>query len=1089
MSVSLTREQSDAIASRGQVIVSASAGSGKTFVMIERLVSLITEENVDIKNVLAVTFTNKAAAQMRDRLRSALLKKIAAVSDPAVRARLKAQLSDLPLADICTIHAFCGRLLRSRFYQADIDPAFRIIASDDGTGREISARALDETFETAYEENGEDFKELLATWFYKKKDKHLRTLVLKLHENACLTADCVQTLSRVGEDNFDKACAVLENVYRKKAAYYLDSAVFAQRYFAGKNARAVKAGSEIEEACRAVLNAGDLFDMTALAKCAISSMPARNLMKSDEDLLALKRLSYASKGIKALYAEFSDYAPREAERERCNAASRRIACLARLAIAYDGVYRRMKQEKGVLDYDDLERYALQILSDEETQKELKEKYRYVFVDEYQDVNPVQEKIISLLSGEQVFLVGDAKQAIYGFRGSRSEYFIDKTKEFHALSLTRNFRSAAGVLDCVNGVFEKIIEGYVPMTGGDRYAGFRGEVCFHLVSEREKEKTERGVYSVAESLPADESDSLSDEVVALFERERGKLFYDADLGRERTVDWGDIAVLTRAKTGDAERIVRAAVDRGIPVTTSSKINVCDYFEVRLLIDWLSLIDNARQDIPLGTAMLSEIGSFTNEELARIRLRFQGAYSFREACEAYRRCEDKDISQEIKQKLISFHAAYENLRALSRVRTAGETINALLAMGLEMQIAQKGNAKARLAHVQRFLAEAGEDSVHGFLTRLKALGYKIDYSESGGENAVKVHTMHASKGLEYPVVILAGLDAPFHAMERDEIMWTDQFLAVPKSYDLKNKTYSENLLRAASLAVEEQEQISEEMNLLYVAMTRARYRLHMLFAGKEQNPPAFANRFSDFIDLQAMQSYFVEEDEERTARERRALASRPDEALKNEILSMYRRPYGYEQSVSLPVKSSATDLMRGDREEAEETTYPVRKGFTTEEGLAYHAFLQHVRFGYDAEEELKRMTLSGELTAEQIAVLDLAQLQKIMAIPALASLKGKRLRREQNFLISLPAREMGVADCDDEIIFQGAIDLLVEDENGFTVIDYKYSGREDEEIAKRYAVQVKLYKKAVAKTMRVREESVQTRILNIAAGREIELNFSE
>ena len=1083
MSVSLTKEQSAAISARGKVIVSASAGSGKTFVMIERLVSLIADEGIDIKSVLCVTFTNKAAAQMRDRLRSALLKKISSASDISVRKHLKEQLSDLPLADICTIHAFCGRLLRSRFYQADIDPAFRIIASDDGTGKEISRRALDETFEAAYEENGEEFKELLAVWFYKKKDKRLRSLVLGLHDKANSNADCIQTLSRVGaEDHFEEACAVILSSFQERAGYYYDCAVYAQKYFEGKNARAVKAAGEIISACEEVLNAQDLFALSTLEKCAISSMPGSNLMKSDEDRAVLKRLSNASKGIKGLYSDFADFSSREEEKERCASACKRASYLARLAIRYDTIYERMKKEKGVLDYDDLERYALKILADEDTQKELREKYRYIFVDEYQDVNPVQEEIISRISGDEVFLVGDSKQAIYGFRGSHSEFFTKKMKELNVLQLTRNFRSATGVLDCVNRVFESIIEGYEPMTGGDRYEGHTGEVAFHYIPEKEKEKPIRGVYSVAKSVAVDESDALSDEVLRLIESEHGKLFFDADLGKERSVEWGDIAVLARKKDGAAERIVRAAVERNIPVTTSSKINVCEFFEARLLIDWLSLLDNARQDIPLGTAMLSEIGSFTNAELAEIRLRFPAPYTFRDACEKYRRQEDEGISPIIKQKLQNFYTVYENLRALSRVQSASEMMNALLASGLETQIAKKGNVKTRLAHVQRLIAEAGEENVHEFLAHLNALGNRVEYSESGGENAVKVHTMHASKGLEYPVVILAGLDSSFHGLERDEIMWTDKFLAVPKSYDLLKKTYGENVLRMASQIVQEKIQLEEEKNLLYVAMTRAQYRLHMLFAGKESNPPQFANRFSDFLDLNAMAGYFVEGEEIKRAEERHALATRPDMALKDEILSIYCRPYAHQTATALRVKSSATELMR---EEKTEISYPVRKGFAVEEGLAYHAFLQHVHFGRGVQEELKRMLLAGEITKEQAEVLNGEQLEKILSMPVFASLEGKRIWREQNFLMSLPAREMSDIDCDDEIIFQGAIDLLVEDENGFTVIDYKYSGREDSDIAQKYAVQVKLYKKAVAKIMRVKEENVLTRIVNIASCREIVL----
>ncbi len=293
----------------------------------------------------------------------------------------------------------------------------------------------------------------------------------------------------------------------------------------------------------------------------------------------------------------------------------------------------------------------------------------------------------------------------------------------------------------------------------------------------------------------------------------------------------------------------------------------------------------------------------------------------------------------------------------------------------------------------------------------------------------------------------------------------------------------MLRRASETAEEKKRLVEEKNLLYVAMTRAQFRLHMLFAGKEPAPPQFAGRFSDFIDLNDTAEYFIDGGILPPPARRNALAGKPDSALAEEIERNYAVPYPCAAATVLPVKSSATELMR--EEESEEFVPFAGKGFGKEEGIAYHLFLQNVRFGRGAEEEFERMKKEGILREEQAALLDVKQLKKILSIPCLAALAGKRLFREQTFLVNLTAREMGIADCDDEMIFQGAIDLLVEDENGYTVIDYKYSGRAEAEIAKKYAVQIRLYKKAVARTLRVREESVRARIVNIASGREIVL----
>ncbi|MDE5897461.1 MAG: UvrD-helicase domain-containing protein, partial [Clostridia bacterium] len=854
--------------------------------------------------------------------------------------------------------------------------------------------------------------------------------------------------------------------------------------------RAVAVCRDISARCDLLLGEAELFGMAERARepLAVAVMP-RATKAQGEDLRQLKFLSACSKAIKELCSELKEIGAREEESARCRSAQRRAAALADLAVRYDAAYSRLKREANVLDYDDLEHFALKILRGEAVRAEIAEKYRFVFVDEYQDVNPVQEEIVTLSSGEELFLVGDAKQAIYGFRGSKSEYFERKERELeHALRLTSNFRSAASVLEAVNGVFAPLFNGYAPMRGGDRYGDHRGCVRFHSVREEEKEKRERSVYSVLANAGREETDALAERIAALVEEEYGSQWYDADEEEEarrcKPVTYGDIAVLVRKNTGDAERIVRALSRRGIPVTTSSKTNVCDCFEARLLIDWLSYLDNREQDIPLAAAMLSAIGGFTDSELAAVRARFPSPYTFRAACSEYR----KKMADGIAVKLKAFEQKTRELRTVSAVRSAAEILNELLAMGLEAQIAAKNGGRARLARVRRLVAEAeGCGSIHSFLTRLKASDYRVEYAESGGDGAVKVLTMHASKGLEYPVVILASLDGNFHGAERDELMYTERLLVCPRCYDTENKLVSETLLRRAAGVIQREEELKQEKNLLYVAMTRAKYRLHMMFGEREHAlSPDYAKRFSDFIDFSACADYFSEETAAIPAapvRAAYAAENRGTEAL-GALAAVYAKDYLHKDSVNLPVKSSATELIR-------ESAHPMfdseeeGKGYTAEEGLAYHAFLENVEFGASAKSELDRMRARGILSEEQLALLGEEKLNRILEIPCIRSLAGKRLRREQTFLVRLPAREVYGVDSEDEIVFQGAIDLLCETQDGYLIIDYKYSAHGDTYLREQYGKQLWLYKKAVARALRVDEKSVSVRLVNVARCREIEM----
>ena len=1112
----LTGEQQSAVEARGSVIVSAAAGSGKTFVMIERLVSLVLG-GTDVKSILAVTFTNKAAAQMRDRLRKALLKGIGERTGEE-RERLKAQLKALPLAEISTIHAFCARLVRTYFYAVGADPAFRVTDPSDAVCSELSARAMETVFEAAYERDDQDLRLLLSAYFRKKKDDALRAIVKDLYAAVRGVADYRKILASFGaEDLFRKACADLYASFCGRLCEIGKGLSARREVYAALGEKALSAAEGLSSACDALKNAGGLFAMREAA-ASLPPLPRTPSKRSPsaEEKGALAFLSGARKELKAVAEELISFAAEEEEHARCLSADRLAAALGKFALAYDEAYTAEKREAGVLDYNDLEQFALQILEGD-LGAEIRAKYAAVFVDEYQDVNPVQDRILTAIGGKEVFFVGDAKQAIYGFRGSNSEFFEEKARSLPAsLLLTANFRSAPAVLEAVNRVFTALSPDYVPMRGGERYGAHTGEVQFHLVEKDRRETAPpEGVYSVLEHTGRARRDALAEEVARIVERERGSgTWYDADepdgKKREKRVRYGDIAVLTRRRAGEAEGIVRALGERGIPVSAAAEVNICDFFEARLILDWLSYLDNPEQDIPLVTAMLSAAGGFTEEELTKVRAAFpeRKKESFRALLKDYLAAHKDGISE----KAAAFFALSETLRAHMRVRTAEEIVGELLSLGLEAQIAAKEGGGSRLARVRRLAAEGAETDVHTFLSRLRATGFSLGFSEGGGEDAVRVVTMHASKGLEYPVVILAGTDVRFRGDDRAEVLFTERYLAAPKAYDAEKKlVYGTVLRRAAALSGLEKER-AQERNLLYVGMTRAKYRLHVMV--KEGTggalTPAFAKCFADFFDFPALADLFVaEEPAAQSPVSRRALAGEADPALVARILEVYNRPYAFEQSVSLPVKSSATALMeaaasahaRGKSGGAgAPEAAPAFNGFTPapaeltpaediaasrEEGVAYHAFLQHVRFGQSAAEELARMRRENILPPAQAALLRESQLGKILALPCFAGISRKKIWREQTFLVGLQADELLPTDAADTVIFQGAIDLLCEDEEGYLIIDYKYSSLGDEALRKKYAVQLLLYRKAVARVMKIDERTVRARIVNIARCREIEL----
>ena len=804
MSREPTPEQKKIIDARGRIIVSASAGSGKTYVMIERLISFLLGKE-DVRGMLAVTFTNNAAAQMRDRLRTALLKAIAAETG-STRDRLKEQLAALPLAEISTVHAFCGRLVRTYFYRAGVDPAFRIIDAEGAEGMELSARAMDAALEKAYKAPSEGFSLLLSVFYAKGNDSALRKHILSLYDFVRDFNDYRSVIGQMGHTSFDAVCdflaedvrsrvkelARIQDVWRDTLYCYSENLVEVTDQIVADAEAASQGGLFGQCAAWSAMN------VVKRSTKKGDSIPKKDCTPEQEK--AIEYYETFRSAATAIRARLSAIGPREEEEARFASACRIAAAFGELLLSYDAEYTREKQEAGVLDYSDLEQYALTILEDPDIEKDVRERYRILFVDEYQDINPVQAAILSHLAGEEVFYVGDAKQAIYGFRGSSSEFFTQKTHELEqCYPLSQNFRSAENILRAVNAVFEPILATYEPMSGGTRYKEHKGDVCIHVLAKAGKAEAPvgRGVYSVLEHPAEGKRDLFAERVALLVERELRSVWYDVDAACEKAVKPGDIAVLCRSHKGEA-RLAHALLARGIPVTTSAKINICDFFEARLLLDWLSYLDNPAQDIPYVTALLSFVGGMTEAELAEIRAASDKGTTFRAACQTFRK---RNAASPVAKKLAAFEERTKELRIHACVRTAADVMNELLALGLEVQIAAKEGGPDRLVRVRRLVAEGENVSVSAFLARLRAAGNRLDFAPSSGADAVQVITIHASKGLEYPVVFLTDMNHAFQFPDdKQEIIKTKEYLAAPRSYDTEKKTYSGNLLRLASITAQ-------------------------------------------------------------------------------------------------------------------------------------------------------------------------------------------------------------------------------------------------------------------------------------------------
>ncbi len=1142
-----TSEQRAAIESQGKTIVSASAGSGKTTVMIEKIIRLI-KSGTEVSEILAVTFTKKAASQMKEKLCKALITAINAPETTSERrAQLKRQLSAVPTADISTIHSFCSKLIRAHFYKAGVDNAFRVIGGDDAEGTALKNEALDELFGEGYEEKDERFLHLLSVYYRKKSDNALRKIFLTTYEELRNRADYREYLENSGnytEQTFDSVCADLHARLIEKCGYYLDFVQAEKSYFEEVGGEPQLAlATELESALSQVIATSDYFAACALEKPKFTSK--RTSKKDSEEKRAhIEKLAALKAKIAKIYDdELVQTKPREEELAHFLRAGETARALAAYLLRFDEKYEELKRERGVLDYNDLEHKALKLLSDEEIATETRKKYRYVFVDEYQDVNPVQEAIVSKIGGENLFLVGDVKQSIYGFRGSKSKFFVEKQEEFEkgdgaSLKMTRNFRSSDQVLDAVNAQFslamtkrtsnvDYAVDSY--MERGGRYALNDGKVQLHFLAEEDKKETEeRGVYSVkAKTGKRETEESVAAKTIRyIIEQARKSKWYDPDAGEYKRVRYSDIAVLSRKKQGQIAKTVASLAAEGIPVTAAAAVNICDYAEIKTLIDILSLLDNAEQDVPLCSALLSPMGNLTADELTNIRLAYKDEKYFRNACKRYA-VETQKKSDKTAYKLRKFYDYYEELRRLACVMDTGELLTKLLVeTRMETRLLSRENGVSCLKRIHRFIEETavGEPlSLHAFLDRLRDLDYKIECTENGGEDSVKVLTMHSSKGLEYPVVIVDDLSAPFRGVDKNEVLVEERYGLAPKSFDTEKMTKSETLLRRLHEKRELESTVADELNLYYVALTRAKYALHLLFKQKTELPDVrYAKSFADFTDFSVWKGYEVEDSIfDLPKQERTSLVFDPDEDLARDIMQAFQWKYTHGGYENLPVKSSATDLLGGgevkvitggfhekeiNENEAEIITESKEnKGETSvEAGLAYHAFLEKFDFSrlYDrqgepiAKDELKTLVEEAYKKMNE-PLLSVDKLVEILSNPVFYELRDMQLYKERQFLVSLPVKDTyaykeGVDDAlklgseREEMLFQGAIDLMAVGDEGVRVIDYKYSVRSAESLKEHYRPQLDLYRRAVAKIMQLPLEKVRCTIVNIYRGFQVDVD---
>lgn len=873
-----TEEQKQVIWLRNRnILVSAAAGSGKTAVLVERILQKITDKEhpVDIDRLLIVTFTRAAAAEMRERIGTEIQKSL--MEDPD-NENLQRQETLLFHAQITTIDSFCQSVLRSYFHLIDLDPAFSIM--DEGEAKLLRRDTAEELLEEQYAQASGEFELFVESFASGKNDENLIGMIWQVYEfsrshpwpeewlDKCKENYEINSAEELTKSEWmkqlcDQTAQTLEDLMRvnKRAQKITQSPRGPWMYL-----DALLQDQEILE------NLAKRTDYVSYAE-AFSKMEkfAALSRKKDEEVSEEKKeqvkllRDQIKKGITALKEQYFYQGPQEMveEIQKSRVPSKMLLTLAQ---EFGRRFAEKKQERNLLDFSDLEHFALQILVRKEDGKEVPteaalsfaNQFEEIMIDEYQDSNMVQELILTSISRcsmgqNNMFMVGDVKQSIYRFRLACPELFMEKYDTYteeasksQKIELHKNFRSRKEVLEDVNFVFRKIMHRNLGNVEYDDNAALYAGIEFPKLAvnvENQYDKAPQSPLAGSEILLLD-ADTLTDETAREAEARMiaGKirqivgreLIYDKEEKTYRRAQYRDIVILLRSISGWAETFLSVLGEMGIPAYTGTRSGYFSALEVRTILSLLQIMDNPRQDIAFAAVLASPVGGFTTEHLAEIRSLYRDC-SYYEACRLYAKEGSDGI---LAQKMTAFLEMLERFRSYvpytpmhellwkiyeetgylhyASAMPAGGQRRANLEMLVEKAAAYESTSYRGLFHFVRYVENLQK--------------YEVDFGEASTigeeEDTVRIMSIHKSKGLEFPVVFTAGLGKQFNRQDARSTIAIHQNYGVGcDCVDPVLRFKTPTLLKRAIQQILLQESLGEELRVLYVAMTRAKEKLYL------------------------------------------------------------------------------------------------------------------------------------------------------------------------------------------------------------------------------------------------------------------------
>lgn len=879
--VKWTKEQLQAIQEKGtNILVAAAAGSGKTAVLVERMIHKIINDKIDIDRLLVVTFTNAAAAEMRERVLEAIYKKL---DENPEDENLQRQITLLNKASICTIDSFCLEVVRNHFYELEnISPNFRI--ADTTEIELLKQEILDDIFEERYENQDEDFSDLINTYTSYRDDTPLKDLILKIYtyiQSNPFPEDWLkEKIEMFHIQDFEKDFS--KNPYGEILLREVEEELVDDIHTLEEVGKNLRGEAGLEKFAETIDDDIDKLKMLKgnldnwdrayeiYSHFVFATWPRQKIDSSVKDKAKEIRDDVKKKFSKKLGKIFI-YSSKDANQDIYDMYGILVK-LEKIILDFGEEFNKSKRNKNIVDFNDIEHLALNILlkhengeiQPTEVANTYKEKFVEIAIDEYQDSNMVQEYILTAISnGKNTFMVGDVKQSIYKFRQAMPDLFLSKYKTYQLketkkdednlkIQLFKNFRSRENVLDFTNLIFQDIMSenlGEIEYTKeeylnlGANYEAIRQnlETEIDVIDLKEEEETYQEEAENEENENAVEEERLEDiQIEAKFVANKIKELvdnkfqvFDKKINGFRDIQYRDIVILLRSTKINAPIFEEEMINLNIPVFSENSQEYLDSIEIQTIMSLLKIIDNPMQDIPLVTVLRSHIGNFSDDELVEIRLsdKYDNFYTAMQKAKI-------NVSKELKEKIDTFFESLEKWRKEKEYLALDEFIWKLYAdthyytyVGLMPNgDLRQANLKMLFERARQYEAASfkGLYNFINFIEKLHLGSGDLGAAKLIGENddVVRIMSIHKSKGLEFPVVFLSATGKQFNLMDLNQNILLHQKLGIGVKYiDYERQVQYDTLTKEAIKNEILTETLSEEMRILYVALTRAKEKLYI------------------------------------------------------------------------------------------------------------------------------------------------------------------------------------------------------------------------------------------------------------------------